>query len=160
MNLQERINAFSELGNVLHSIEEGDKNDLFRQAVNHNPWFTSNQCETALGGISKFLVKDALQEWTNLYKPEPGSPRKVGVVMAGNIPLVGFHDLLCVLISGHQLAAKLSSQDRILMQYVIDQLVRIDPRFKDQIVLTERMNDAQAVIATGTLLLPARLPDK
>jgi hypothetical protein len=70
--------------------------------------------------------------------------------MAGNIPLVGFHDLLCVLISGHRLSAKLSSQDSVLMRYVVEKLVAIEPRFKDYISFVERMNDADAVIATGS----------
>ncbi len=149
MKLSERIDAFAELGNVLHSIEEGDKNALYRQAANQNAWFTSKHCDLAVKGISKFLVKESLEAWVKPYDLAPSIPQKVGVVMAGNIPLVGFHDLLCVLISGHQLAAKLSSQDTVLMRYMIEQLVKIEPRLRDQIVLTERMNDAQAVIATG-----------
>ena len=150
MKLSERIDAFAELGTVLHSIEEADKNILYRQAANRNAWFTPKQCDLALKGILKFLVKDKLDSWLMPYNPSLSVPRNVGVVMAGNIPLVGFHDLLCVLISGHRLAAKLSSQDSILMRYVIEQLVNIEPRFKEQISLVERMNNAEAVIATGS----------
>jgi len=150
MKLSERINAFAELGNVLHSIEVEDKNNLFSQAANYNPWFVAKHCDLALKGISKFLVKEKLEQWAMPYNTTLSASRKVGVVMAGNIPLVGFHDLLCVLISGHHLSAKLSSQDTVLMRYMIDQLVTIEPRFKDQITLTERMNDAEAVIATGS----------
>lgn len=150
MKLSDRIAAFARLGNALHSIEEADKNSLYRQAANNNAWFTPKQCETALNGISKFLVKDDLEAWVEPYKLATSDPKKVGVVMAGNIPLVGFHDLLCVLMSGNHLAAKLSSQDTTLMRYVIEQLVTIEPRFREHITLTERMNDAQAVIATGS----------
>lgn len=150
MKLQERIDAFAELGTVLHSIEEGDKNNLYQQAANNNAWFTPKQSELALKGILKFLVKDKLEEWLRRYDLTLQSSRKVGVVMAGNIPLVGFHDLLCVLISGHKLAVKLSSQDTVLMRYVIDKLIAIEPRFNEQIELAERMNDAEAVIATGS----------
>src|SRR5689334_13540428 len=127
MKLSERIDAFAKLGDVLHSIEEGDKNDLFHQAGNSNAWFTSKHCELALKGVCKFLVKDDLEKWLKPYNIHTEQPKQVGVVMAGNIPLVGFHDLLSVLISGHHLAAKLSSQDTILMRYVIAQLLDIEP---------------------------------
>jgi len=150
MKLSERIDAFAKLGNVLHSIEEGDKNTLFVQAGNSNAWFIPESCELALKGISKFLVKGDLGEWLKSYEMKTGPSKQVGVVMAGNIPLVGFHDLLCVLISGHRLAAKLSSQDTVLMRFVIEQLLKIEPRFGEQISLVERMNDVDAVIATGS----------
>jgi len=150
MKLSERIDAFAELGKVLHSIEVTDKDNLFRQAGNYNAWFTPEQCDLALTGISKFLVKEDLTQWVMPYNLSLSTSREVGVVMAGNIPLVGFHDMLCILISGHHLAAKLSSQDTILMRYVIDALIRIDPRFNEFITLTERMNNVEAVIATGS----------
>lgn len=149
MKLSERINAFSALGTTLHSIEVADKNILFSQAANQNAWFTASNCELALRGILKFLVKDNLERWVSTYTFAE-DPKTVGVVMAGNIPLVGFHDMLCVLISGHHLAAKLSSQDTALMRFVIEQLIRIEPAFKAYITLVERMNDVQAVIATGS----------
>lgn len=161
MKLQERIDAFVKLGSRLHTIEAGDKNNLYRRAADHNAWFTAPHCEMALNGILKFLVKDNLERWvmgsrrksephSNHYELSPEEPRKVGVVMAGNIPMVGFHDLLSVLISGHKLAAKLSTQDTILMRFVVEQLVEIEPRFGEYISFAERMNDAQAVIATGS----------
>ncbi|HZY82201.1 MAG TPA: acyl-CoA reductase [Cyclobacteriaceae bacterium] len=150
MKLSERIAAFTELGKRLHSIEVGDKNDLYRQAGNYNAWFTPQQCELALKGISKFLVNDKLEQWVMPYNLSPSTPRKVGVVMAGNIPMVGFHDMLSVLISGHHLAARLSSQDTVLMRYAAEQLVDIQPGFKPYISFVERLNDAEMVIATGS----------
>lgn len=149
MKLSERVDALAALGNILHSIEPGDKNTLYLNAGNYNAWFTPSQCDLALKGILKFLVKGKLEAWVHGYSI-PENPKKVGVVMAGNIPLVGFHDLLCVLISGHHLAAKLSSQDTVLMRYVVEQLVKIEPRFRDHITFVERLNDVDAVIATGS----------
>ena len=149
MKLSERIGAFAELGNLLHSIEPGDRNILFLNANNNNAWFTPQQCDLALKGICKFLVKDKLEKWMAPY-PAPVTVKNVGVVMAGNIPMVGFHDMLCVLISGHRLAAKLSSQDMVLMRYVVEQLVNVEPRFKEYISFVERLNDVDAVIATGS----------
>ncbi|WP_317239041.1 acyl-CoA reductase [Hymenobacter sp. 5516J-16] len=82
----------------------------------------------------------------------PGAhyPRKIGVVMAGNIPLVGFHDALCVLLSGHILLAKLSSEDTALMTWILEELTRLEPRFTDHIQLVPRLNAADAFIATGS----------
>lgn len=76
--------------------------------------------------------------------------KRIGVAMAGNIPLVGFHDMLCVLISGHVLVAKLSSQDTVLMEFVCGQLKKIDPRFNELIFIEERLTSIDAVIATGS----------
>jgi hypothetical protein len=70
--------------------------------------------------------------------------------MAGNIPLVGFHDLLCVLITGHKLIAKLSSQDTVLMKFIGEQLKKINPKFSEQLFFEERLNGVEAVIATGS----------
>ena len=150
MKLSERIDAFAELGNSLHSIEVADKIGLYDQAGNYNAWFTPQQCELALTGVLKFLVKDKLEHWVTPYNTSPSTPRNVGVVMAGNIPMVGFHDSLSVLISGHRLAAKLSSQDSVLMKFVVEQLLNIEPRFKEYVTFVERMNDVDAVIATGS----------
>jgi hypothetical protein len=149
MKLSERIDAFAELGSILHSIEPGEKNALYLNARNHNAWFTPSQCDLALKGILKFLVKDELTRWATGYEMS-ANVKKVGVVMAGNIPLVGFHDLLSVLISGHHLAAKLSSQDTVLMRYVVEQLLKAEPRFREYIGFVERLNDVDAVIATGS----------
>jgi hypothetical protein len=150
MKLSERIDAFTELGRRVHSIEEGDKNSLYRRAADYNAWFTPQQCELAMKGISKFLVKEQLEQWVKPYDLSPEKPRKVGVVMAGNIPMVGFHDMLAVLISGNFLAAKLSSQDTVLMQYLAGQLFDIQPEFKKYLAFAERLNDAEMVIATGS----------
>ncbi|WP_317241483.1 acyl-CoA reductase [Hymenobacter sp. 5414T-23] len=76
--------------------------------------------------------------------------RQIGVVMAGNIPLVGFHDLLCVLLSGHTLLAKLSKDDTFLMRWISSELLRLEPRFAEHLQFVERLNAADAFIATGS----------
>jgi hypothetical protein len=150
MKLSDRIDAFVALGDRLHTIEVTGKDTLYRNAANTNSWFTPQQCDLAFKGISKFLVKESLTQWTSSYDLIPKNPRNVGVVMAGNIPMVGFHDLLTVLISGHKLSAKLSSQDSVLMRYVADQLLQVEPRFGEFLSFEERMNHVDAVIATGS----------
>lgn len=150
MNLSERIQAFAALGGRMHSIEEGRKTELFQQAGNFNAWFTPAQCDLAWKGVLKFLVSGQLEAWTKAYNLEPTAPKEVGVVMAGNIPMVGFHDLLSVLISGHKLTAKLSTQDSLLMRFIVEELCAAEPRFREFIQFGERMNNVDAVIATGS----------
>jgi hypothetical protein len=98
------------------------------------------------------LEEEKLNEWILSYKQKHTAlnPHKIGVVMAGNIPLVGFHDLLCVLISGHILYAKLSSQDSALIKNIAKILIEIEPDFAERIIFAERLNDIDAVIATGS----------
>src|SRR5437016_2562368 len=111
MRLESRIAAFCRLGLELRSLPDSEEEAWSRQAANENPWFTRQSVAMALQGISLLLEERALREWIAPYSPQPAEAKTVGVVMAGNIPLVGFHDLLCVLLSGHRLKAKLSSGD-------------------------------------------------
>lgn len=149
MNLEERIEAFVQLRVALESLTLSEREILYKNAVQHNPWFTSANIDQALLGIGKFLTREVLINWTKAYSL-PTDSKKIGVAMAGNIPLVGFHDLLCVLISGHTLIAKLSTQDNVLMQFIGDTLKSIDSRFQHFIFFKERLNNVDAVIATGS----------
>lgn len=149
MLLADRIQSFSALGARLRHLPADTRQQLQGLAANENAWFTGASVSLALAGIQKYLEPTALQRWAGAW-PEPARPRLVGVVMAGNIPLVGFHDLLSVLISGHHLAAKLSTQDSVLMKWIIAQLTDLDARWVERIHLVERLNDADAVIATGS----------
>lgn len=149
MLLADRIQAFSTLGERLRQLPEDTLLQLHSQAAGENPWFTPQSVDLALAGIRRYLDPTALTRWTAGLS-ETSNPRLVGVVMAGNIPLVGFHDLLAVLISGHRLAAKLSSQDSTLMKWVIAQLTDIDARWAERITIAERLNEVDAVIATGS----------
>jgi len=125
-----------------------------------NEWFTPENLELAHKGLQQYLDKTNLEQWVARYPSLQNlgqnsgqnglTPRKVGVVMAGNIPAVGFHDLLSVVMSGHTLYAKLSSQDDILMKELIRLLLEIAPELKPQIVLTEQLKGIEAIIATGS----------
>lgn len=150
MTLEDRIEAFGRLGINIRGLSAEELNDLTVKVRNENPWFTPENTRMALQGISKFLGKEALQQWTSHYALGDASSKKVGVAMAGNIPLVGFHDLLCVLLSGHQLVAKLSSQDSVLMKFVSEGLIEINPAFADNIFFEERLKNLDAMIATGS----------
>lgn len=148
MDLATRINAFSELGNRIKALSKTGREHLYERAGLSNAWFTAASVQKALDGITKFLDSETLRSWTSQYPTAPNQ-KIVGIAMAGNIPLVGFHDLLCVLISGHQALVKLSSQDA-LMEVLINWLIEIEPRFATKIKIEERLNAAEAMIATGS----------
>ena len=154
MTSADRLAAFVALGqrlNTLLSPTHADElTELAARARNNNPWFDAPNVRAALEGLAHLLREEPLRRWAAHYPPEPAAPRLVGVVMAGNIPLVGFHDALCVLLSGHQLLAKLSQDDTLLMRWILEELTRLEPRFAPAIQLVERLNAADAFIATGS----------
>lgn len=147
----ERISAFVQLGIRLSTILEDEKIPLFRQAENQNPWFTQRAVEQAIEGIRVMLGAQALEKWLSGYTAlNPVSSKQVGLMLSGNIPAVGFHDILSVLISGHSASIKLSSQDAALPLWLIQELKRIEPRFSDRIQVEEMLKNKQAYIATGS----------
>lgn len=150
MKLEERIKAFNDLGQEIKNLSIDHFKSLSKKAVHQNPWFTNNNVKLALDGICEFLKEDELCKWTSNYNLNPASPKTVGVAMAGNIPLVGFHDYLSILIAGHRLQIKLSSQDDVLLPYLNDLLLTIEPRFADRVGMEERLHDYDAAIATGS----------
>lgn len=150
MELKERIHAFASLGQRIRSLSPEMREELIAGAAQSNSWFTRESVELSLKGISKFLTEETLLAWTSDYTLAPASQKKVGIAMAGNIPLVGFHDFLCVLLSGHTLMAKLSSQDKFLPLRLAEWLVDLEPRWQDHIHFQERLNEAEAMIATGS----------
>lgn len=148
----ERLQTFVALGNFLRSAEaQPELTEIAHRAHAKNNWFTVSNSLAALNAIAnEFLTADKLTAWLSAYGSQPSASRAVGVVMAGNIPAVGFHDLLCVLMSGHRLLAKLSSQDFVLIHYLIQKIKELNPAFTDRIEEAERLNAAEAYIATGS----------
>lgn len=151
-NLTERIDALVALGNYL---EQGDQSllDAIELSHQHNPWFTPHQTERALRSLgSSMLNRYALQSWIAQY-PVPQvieQPVRIGLVMAGNIPLVGFHDFLCVLVSGHHALIKLSEKDRYLLPAMLDKLTEWYPAMQNHWTFVDQLTDLGAVIATGS----------
>ncbi|GAB3825246.1 acyl-CoA reductase [Hymenobacter jeollabukensis] len=151
MTHAERLAAFIRLGQRLRTLSDDELYSLAARARNHNPWFDEANVRAAFLGVAHLLDAELLTAWAAQYPPEPqAEPRRVGVVMAGNIPLVGFHDMLCVLLSGHILLAKLSSDDNILLRWVGQQLLDIEPRFEAQLRFVDMLREADAFIATGS----------
>jgi hypothetical protein len=160
MNLKNRIEAFAELGNIL-------RNSLTRQGTEYaeiieeliefqhisNPWFTPSNVKMAVKAIAGELTEENLKKWTSNYPSLSKNmiPMRVGIIMAGNIPLAGFHDFLCVLISGNIVVAKTSSKDSDLIVRIGDILCKIEKRFNDRIEFTDGvLAKFDAVIATGS----------
>lgn len=167
MNLELRINAFVKLGEFLSQfsneiIKKKDNiehNDLFFDGFNHqlklaethNGWFTKENIAFAISGWANALTQKNLNTWLSPYKIKPLTPKSVAIIMAGNIPLVGFHDFLSVLISGHNVIVKQSSNDKQLLPFLAKYLEYIEPNFKNSIHFTDqKLDHFDAVIATGS----------
>ncbi|GAC1370330.1 MAG: acyl-CoA reductase [Hymenobacter sp.] len=150
MNHSERLAAFVALGHRLATLSPDELAPLAARARNQNAWFDEPSVTAAVAGIAHLLAEAPLRHWAARYPPEPTTVHHIGVVMAGNIPLVGFHDLLCVLLSGHELLAKLSSDDTVLMTWLMQELTRLEPRFAARMQVLPRLNAAEAFIATGS----------
>ncbi len=118
-----------------------------------NNWFTPEFINCAVNNIARsFLQKELLTSWVARYQlPEVNPhPVSVGIVMAGNIPLVGFHDLLCVFISGHQAVVKASSKDEVLVRHIVDKLIEWHPAITGLISFASLLKGCDAYIATGS----------
>ncbi|HAP64823.1 MAG TPA: acyl-CoA reductase [Cytophagales bacterium] len=151
MTLEKRIEALAAWGYALKNLSETETERLLWQAESHNPWFTAESTRQALTALQTFLDADKLRQWTQGYTFPESDPKQVGIIMAGNIPLVGFHDLLSVLISGHRVLAKVSSQDPMLPKFVLQVLRDIAPELADRVTFAdEPMKTMDAVIATGS----------
>lgn len=149
MNAHVRINAFSLLGQTLKNINDGEFQTLAEQAARENPWFTKENVRMAMDGIIQLLQKERLERWVSSYSLRDQS-KKIALVLAGNIPLVGFHDLLSVLISGNNALIKPSSKDSVLLKYILQRLYDIEPAFRHKVEFAEQLKNFDAVIATGS----------
>jgi hypothetical protein len=150
LTTKQRLDAFAELGKILSSPDQ-QLTDLINTTQQYNAWFTPESTANAVRAIAGMLNESKLEEWLCAYSLLPGGRiSRVGLILAGNIPLVGFHDILCVLVTGNKALIKLSSQDYKLIPYILQKLTEIQPAFKDQIEYIERLVDFDAVIATGS----------
>ena len=149
MTKEERIAGFAKLAQAISQLGTNPQAELFSKAANANPWFTQDNIEQAINGIVHFLRPATLSDWLSNYQL-PQITKKIGIIMAGNIPLVGFHDLLCVIMTGHKAVIKISSQDNILLPAVLEMLLKINPKFDEQVLIVDKLSGVEAVIATGS----------
>jgi hypothetical protein len=146
---KQRIMAFVQLGHILQNPDE-QLSSLISSAKQYNAWFTPQSTAMAIKAISEMLNETDLDQWIDTNTDEPVKMNAIGLILAGNIPLVGFHDILCVLASGNKALIKLSSQDKQLIPYILSKLSEIEPLFTEQFEFIERLKDFDAVIATGS----------
>ena len=128
---------------------EGFEELILRQK-SYNGWFDKENVIDSINAIGESLSEEAISTWLSKYKITDDSNKTIGVIMAGNIPMVGFHDLLCVLITGNKIQAKLSSGDNTLIRSVSEILISIESLFESKISFVEKLENFDAVIATGS----------
>ena len=147
---QQNINNLVRLGELLSKTEQF--NDIFDKAEQQNSWFTRANVIFAFKSWSDALSKNNVKQWLSQYQlPQTTSSKKILIIMAGNLPLVGFHDLLCVLVAGHKAIVKLSSDDRVLLPYLITQIRTFAPEWAEAVAFTDdKVTEYDAVIATGS----------
>ena len=137
---------------VLHNDLYFEKfKDLLSLSQSHNGWFTPEQVYFAVESWAKALREDNLNKWLSAYDLSEVKPKTVGLILAGNIPLVGFHDFLSVLITGHKVLVKASSNDQHLLAFLADYLISIEPKLSYYISFTDgKLENFDAIIATGS----------
>lgn len=167
MTLENKIDALVSLGNFLRQFKEDDtreiadvkKNsaffepfkDLIQLSQSHNGWYTQEQVYFALNSWAEALTEENLRIWLSRYDLIEKDPKTVAIILAGNIPLVGFHDFLSVLISGNKVLVKTSSNDQHLLPFLAKYLIAVEPKFENYIEFTEgKLQNYDAVIATGS----------
>ena len=161
MNLETRKEAFVKCGLFIKrhfngNWEENEKslheglNQLIATALTYNGWFIKDFVEKSIQNIASMLEEKSLSDFCKNI-PEPKQPKTVAIIMAGNIPMVGFHDLMCVLLSGHKALIKLSSDDNVLLPFFIKLLAHYQPGIAENIKFSQaKLADFDAVIATGS----------
>lgn len=150
--MQTRINALAKLGEILKQPENDiDIMQAVSQAERENAWFTESFILFTLKYWGDLLNEKRLNDFIANYSAKPKSIKRVGIIMAGNIPLVGMHDLIMIILSGHTAIVKLSSKDKVLPKVIVSKLSQFLPELKEQIRFeSELFKNTDAVIATGS----------
>ena len=143
------IQIIAELGRRLLN-PNATLQQLIQGESNHNAWFTPESVQQAVTATGLSLTEDKLTQWLDRYDLPNHTPKKVGLILAGNIPMVGFHDVLSVLVSGNIALIKASTQDARLIKNVLQKLVDIEPEIANRYQFIERLEGFDAVIATGS----------
>ena len=167
MTLENKKHAFIELGKFLNQFSPDNNsrdasvlyNDLFYNSFidlialsqSHNGWYTNDNVHFAISSWAEALTAENLDQWLEPYDLTDANSKTIGLILAGNIPLVGFHDFLSVLISGHKVLVKTSSNDQHLLPFLAKYLIAVEPQFENRIAFVEgKLENFDAVIATGS----------
>ena len=151
MDIQKRLKSLAQLGKFI-GLQTDELMNKVHYAGLKNQWFTEEHVLGALDAIAKhYLNEQLLQEWVKSYDlKEDVQVKRVGIIAAGNIPLVSFHDILSVLVSGHHAVIKLSDKDNVLIPFLLKELIAIDAGWASKISFEDRWHQIDAVIATGS----------
>jgi len=145
---EQLIFAFKQLGKYLNQPDEAFNSAIY-SARNSNAWFTEDEVNKSVKSLAEMLNEADLEQWFENIEVTT-APKKVGLILAGNIPLVGFHDVMCVLATGNIAQIKLSSSDNKLLPFLLNQLCEFLPELKNHIIYAEQLKGFDAVIATGS----------
>ena len=167
MTLETKKSVFVELGKFLSQFSE--KNtvkdaavlhndaffepfiDLIQLSQSHNGWYTPQQVYFSIKSWAEALSDINLNQWLSAYDVEKNKSKNIALILAGNIPLVGFHDFLSVLITGNSVLVKTSSSDQHLLPFLAKYIIAIEPKFNDKIQFIEgKLENFDAIIATGS----------
>jgi hypothetical protein len=152
MDLQNRISILVELGEFMLS-DDISWQEAKTRTFQHNAWFIPDFIDLSVSQIvGRFLQRDLLEKWASGYQipDREETPKKIGLIMAGNIPLVGFHDFLCCYINGHHPVIKSSTRDSLLFPVILEFLNKKDPASTDQLMVSSMLKGMDAYIATGS----------
>ncbi len=149
MSLEERIEALVSLGDTLDLNAPSWVSAIHRSEI-ENPWFSQDMVSLMLSNvISDFFTKEVLEEFSKKYDIKD-QQKRIGLILAGNIPMVGLHDLLCVYLSGNIAIYKPSDKDAILLETLLEELHSIEPKTKTYFQKVNKLQDLDAAIATGS----------
>lgn len=152
MTISQRVNSLVLLGKQLSDLSSPELSDISEKAATDNPWFTVENIKSSLASIrDQYLTEVALDTLITQYKVDDNIvSKKIGLILAGNIPMVGFHDILCCYLTGHVSIIKYSEKDKILIPFLLHQLAEIDSKSKDYFIAAEKLTGYDAAIATGS----------
>ena len=162
MKLETRINVLKSLGIRLQQVSQevnpdageltGEWSSFLAAVRSANPWFTRAAVHLSLKAWAEALTGAEIDRWASAYQlpAAPESPKKIGVINAGNIPFVGLHDLLAVYLSGHQYFGKNASDDPLLLPWIAGLMKEADPATSEVIAFADELTGMDAVIATGS----------
>jgi len=160
-DFKERLIAFSELGTLFKENVDKKENKKFPEwdtvlektlieSHSYNSWFTIDNLKLSLKNWSNSLQENIISDWLSKYNIEDKSSKKIAIIMAGNIPAVGFHDLLCSLLLNFDCIVKLSSEDKLLIPFIVKFLESRNEKLKNKVTFeSEKLKDFDGVIATG-----------
>ena len=150
MIFQDRVDAFITLREILNnSIKNNSFCSILKKVEKNNPWFVKEHVQYAIVSICHMINKKKIEKWLCNYNLKEGCVKKIGVIVPSNVPVVGFYDFLCVLLSGNIFVGRLSVSNNVLLPFLAKLLIDINSNFKNYIFFKNDLSDVDLLIATG-----------